>query len=87
MRVNIAFKPLDAVLTDLRDKFYKLNWTALCQRDLQIIVTGGADILNYPPLFELVSILKESPISLHLGYTSGKPIKNGIMPQKLISQG
>lgn len=86
-RVNINFKPLRKVLLDLREKYHKLEWSKLKEEKLQIIVAGGADILNYPHLYELVSILKESPPSLHLGYTSGKPIKNETLPQNLISLG
>jgi methanogenesis marker radical SAM protein len=87
LRVNINFKPLAAVLRDLEEKFYNLDCSSINQENLQITVAGGADILNYPHLFELVSILKESPRWLHLGYTSGKPIKNVIMAENLISMG
>jgi [methyl coenzyme M reductase]-L-arginine C-5-methyltransferase len=86
-RISTGFKPLYQVLADLNEKFNKIEWNSLNPKDLQIIVAGAADILNYPQLYELVSILKESPVSLHLGYTSGKPIKNVSMAENLVSMG
>jgi [methyl coenzyme M reductase]-L-arginine C-5-methyltransferase len=86
-RVSSDFKPIYQVLSELRTKFYNLNWSSVNPKDVQIIVAGGADIFSYPQLYELVSVLKESPISLHLGYTSGKPIKNVSMAENLISMG
>ncbi len=86
-RVSSDYKPLYNVLEDLVQKFSKINWSTLNPKDLQILVIGGADIFNYPELYKLVSKLKELPFSLHLGYTSGKPIKNHKMPEKLISLG
>ncbi|GAB6055156.1 methyl coenzyme M reductase-arginine methyltransferase Mmp10 [Methanobacterium alkalithermotolerans] len=86
-RVSQNYKPLYQVLEDLVKKFSQINWSMLRPEDLQILVIGGADILNYPELQELVLKIKELPFSLHLGYTSGKPIKNEIMAEKLISWG
>jgi len=86
-RISTEFKPLYQVYADLNEKFNEMGCSSLTPKDLQIIVAGAADILNYPQLYELVSKLKESQLSLHLGYTSGKPIKNVSMVQKLILLG
>lgn len=60
---------------------------SLNHKDLKINVVGGADNINYPHLYELISTLKEFQVPLHLGYTSGKPIKNENMVEKIISLG
>jgi methanogenesis marker radical SAM protein len=86
-RVSVDFKPLPQVLRELKEKFDVLKQNPLEKKDLQVTVAAGADVFNYPRLYELVSILKESPIWLHLGYTSGKAIKNVSMAGNLISMG
>ncbi len=63
------------------------DYRSLNQNDLKIIIAGGADVFNYPHLYELVTRLKESQLYLHLGYTSGKPIKHESMAENLISLG
>lgn len=86
-RVSTKFKPLSQVLEDIKAKFYKNIMDSLDKNNFKIIVGGGADIFSYPYLYELISILKQSSLILNLGYTSGKPIKDEYMPEKLISLG
>jgi methanogenesis marker radical SAM protein len=86
-RVSIGFKPLSNVLTDLNNKLSRDECSSLNQKDIKIIIAGGADLFSYPQLYELVSKLKESQIHLDLRYTSGKPIKHESMAEKLISLG
>ena len=86
-RISTKYKPLYQVLADLNEKFVKIEKSLLNPKELKIIVAGAADIFNYPQLYELVSIIKESQLSLHLGYTSGKPIKNESMAENLVSLG
>jgi methanogenesis marker radical SAM protein len=86
-RVSTKFKSLSQVLEDIRTKFYENIMDSLVKNNFRIIVGGGADILSYPYLYDLISILKQSSLTLNLGYTSGKPIKDEHMPEKLISLG
>ncbi len=85
-RINNDFKILPYVLLDLRKKLMQMELIGQLNKDLKIIITGGADLFFYPYLHQLVSTIKESEFYLHLGYTSGKAIKNG-MAEKIISQG
>jgi methanogenesis marker radical SAM protein len=85
-RINIKFKTLLDILTELKMKVLKEKWL-FPNIDLNIFIGGGADVLNYPYLLELISILKEEDYFLNIGYTSGKPIKNENIPKKIISLG
>lgn len=86
-RVYTEFIPIYQVLADINKKLKILKPNEIKPKDIKVIVAGAADILNYPKLYELVSILKESLFNIHLGYTSGKPIKNEVMVENLISLG
>jgi methanogenesis marker radical SAM protein len=86
-RVSNNFKSFSRVLTELKEKLNNEEYKTLNHKDFKIIIAGGADVFNYPHLYELVSRLKESQLHLHLGYTSGKPIKHENMAQSLISLG
>jgi len=87
-RVKNDFKPLSHVLNDFKEKFNKhLRAGSLNYKELNVIIGAGADVFNYPHLYELVSTLKEYELRLHLGYTSGKPIDNDHMAENLISLG
>ena len=85
-RVTDDFKPLHIVLNDLENQLAIQNiWSSL--KDAEIVVGAGADIFYYPQLIELVTILKNSGFPLHLGYTSGKAIKDENLAGELISLG
>lgn len=87
-RVKYEFKPLYNVLIDLEKKLMHQELLGLSNyNNLKIIVSGGADILYYPHLKELISVIKESELHLHLGYTSGKAIKSETMAEDLILNG
>lgn len=86
-RIKDKFKPLPKVLNDVENKlaaYYKMGGDL---NGVILSVSGGADLFGYPQLMELVSILKNSGFPLHLGYTSGKTIKNRNLAVELISLG
>ncbi len=85
-RVSVPFIPLSYYLERLKEKMNEVNVDSL-NKDIKLIVAGGADVLNYPYLNEIITTIKEVPILLHLGYTSGKPIKNKNIAEKVISSG
>ena len=63
-RVSSDFKPIYQVLPELREKFYNLDWRFSEPLKMsRLSLLEGADIFSYPQLYELVSILKESPVS------------------------
>ena len=86
-RVSNEFKPLNLVMTDIKEKYYQKILFQLFPNDLKIVVGGGADIFGYPELYELISMIKEKNALLHMGYTSGKPIKDEKMPENIVSLG
>ncbi len=88
-RVKNDFKPFNNVLNDLKGKIDKQELLGSLDdyKELKIIIGAGADVFYYPKLRELVSALKESQLNLHLGYTSGKPIKHESMAESLVSLG
>lgn len=84
-RIKDKFKPLPQVLNDLENRlavYYNLRGYL---EDVRFLVSGGADVFNYPQLIEMISILKNSGYPVHLGYTSGKTIKNRDLAVELIS--
>ena len=85
-RVENDFKPLPRVFMDLENKLMQNSWDAL-NRNLKVVIGAGADIFYYPHLKELVSVIKASYLPLHLGYTSGKAIKDESFTRELISLG
>ncbi|OPY23842.1 MAG: Radical SAM superfamily protein [Methanobacterium sp. PtaU1.Bin097] len=85
-RVENDFKPLPRVFMDLENKLMQNSWDAL-NRNLKVVIGAGADIFYYPHLKELVSVIKASYLPLHLGYTSGKAIKDESFARELISLG
>ncbi len=85
-RVENDFKPLSKVFTDLENKLMHNSWDAF-NRNLKVVIGAGADIFYYPHIKELVSVIKTSYLPLHLGYTSGKAIKDESFAQELISLG
>ncbi len=85
-RVENDFKPLSKVFMDLEHKLMQKPWDAFT-RNLKVVIGAGADIFYYPHLTELVSVIKASDLPLHLGYTSGKAIKDERFAQELISLG
>jgi methanogenesis marker radical SAM protein len=87
-RVINVFKPVLNVLSDIETKIVAQKlYNPLLDQDFKINISGGADVFYYPHLKELVSILKNSKLPIHLGYTSGKGIKNYKIAEYLISKG
>ncbi|MGZ7109701.1 MAG: methyl coenzyme M reductase-arginine methyltransferase Mmp10 [Methanobacterium sp.] len=86
-RVFTPFKPLSQVLFEFNEGFNRIKFFSSDFEDIQIMVSGGGDVMHYPHIYELISKLKESQLSLHLGYTGGKAIKNASMARDLISLG
>lgn len=87
-RVKSDFKPLVTVLSELERKLMMLELVgSLDYSDIRVSISGGADIFYYPYLEELVSLLKEPEMSVHLGYISGKGINDANIALNLINQG
>lgn len=86
-RVIVGFKPLPEVLMDVENRLAVYYHMGSNLDDVKILVRGGADVSSYPQIVELVTILKNSGYPLHLGYTSGKGIKNKNFATELIAQG
>ncbi len=86
-RVKNDFKPLHLVLNDLEFKLIIQNIWNSAVKNPKVVAGAGADIFYYPYLFDLVSVIKKSQLDLHLGYTSGKSLKNEKISNKLISLG
>ncbi|OPY23841.1 MAG: Radical SAM superfamily protein [Methanobacterium sp. PtaU1.Bin097] len=84
--VKNGFKPISYVLMDVQNKLMQRPWDAL-NGDLKVVVHADADVFSYPDLMVLVSMIKQTGLPLHLGYTSGKAIKNESFAQELISKG
>lgn len=83
-----GFKPLPEVLSQLKEvlKWYEFLGT-LSYKDDKIVTCSCADIINYPGIIELVETLKDWGFQVHLGYTSGKAIRNEEMVNNLINLG
>ncbi|MEN6592348.1 MAG: methyl coenzyme M reductase-arginine methyltransferase Mmp10 [Methanobacterium sp.] len=87
-RVENNFKPLNEIFKDIGQSLMLLGLTGkLNYDDLRVTISGGADAFYYPSLTELVRILKESGITIHLGYVSGKGIKEISQALDLIKLG
>lgn len=86
-RVNNNFKPLPDVFIDLKRKILMQELWGSLNKNLDVVIGAGADIFYYPHLIDLVSVLKESKLHLHLGYTCGKAINNVCLAEDLISIG
>lgn len=76
-RIENNFKSLNEVITDIGKNLMLLQLSGKLDSDkLRVTISGGADAFYYPSLTKLVEILKESEMVLHLGYVSGKGIKD-----------
>ncbi|MCC7554279.1 MAG: methyl coenzyme M reductase-arginine methyltransferase Mmp10 [Methanobacteriaceae archaeon] len=76
------FKTPFEVITDVQ------NTLMMSPRDhSKANITGGGDVSCYPYLEDLTSGLNQMSLPIHLGYTSGKGIKDSSMPHKLINNG
>lgn len=84
--VNNKFKPLSQVLMLLQRKLLMNAYDAL-NKNLKIVVHADADVFFYPDLMELITLIKQTQLPLHLGYTSGKSIESKSFAEKLISKG
>jgi len=76
-----VLREIHAIL--LRNNFLGL----LDNRNPRILVSSMADIIFYPYLSQLLSVLKERDMLVHLGYTSGKGIKNEEMAENILTMG
>lgn len=86
--IKNGFRPLSEVLSRLENilRWHKFLGT-LDYKNLKIITASMADIMFYPQLFELISTLNDGGLQVHLGYTSGKGIKDRNIAEELISSG
>lgn len=86
--IQTGFRPLPKVLGDIENL---LRWQTLLgnlnYKDLKVVTASWADIIFYPELNELLTTLKDWGLHTHLGYTSGKGIKDGNLAGGLISLG
>lgn len=85
--IKNGFRPLDHVLSNLENKLKWLSFLGSLNKDMKIVTASWADIIFYPQLIELLSTLKDWQLQVHLGYTSGKGIKDAKTVDKLISNG
>lgn len=84
-RIENKFKPLQQVITEFGNNLMLLNLSKKLNYDnLRITISGGADAFYYPQLTELVKILNKAGTAIHLGYVSGKGIKNIKQAQDLV---
>ena len=85
--VKNDFIPIHKVLMDMETKLAMENVWATINKNIQVVVYAEADTFFYPDIIQLVSIIKDSQLPLHLSYTSGKVPKVDILTEKLISLG
>lgn len=86
-RIKNDFKNIRDVYFELQNKLMQMElWGILDREDPELVITSGADIFYYPNLYLLISIIKEYGFHLHLAYTGGKAIKDG-MAEEIISKG
>lgn len=87
LRIKDEFKPLHKIFSELENKLAIYSIVNGDLKGVKVLVTGGADALNHPRLNELLSIIQNSGYPIHLGYTSGKTIKDRSLADELISRG
>lgn len=83
----MKFKPLNEVITKLRRELLLMELADQLDDDVVVNIGSWADILFYPPLNQLISILKNQEFDVHLGYTSGKGIESETDAQQLLNTG
>lgn len=87
-RIENNFKPLNKILEEIGKNLAMLEmFDMLNYQDFRMNITGGADLFYYPNLNKIVSILRKTGMSIHLGYTSGKGIKDEMMAERFIVNG
>jgi methanogenesis marker radical SAM protein len=86
--IKNGFRPLSRVLSHLENilRWHEVLGT-LDYKNLKVVTASMADVTSYPQLFELLTTLKDQGFLVHLGYTSGKCIKDGKTAEKLVSRG
>ena len=84
---KMKFKSLNDVIMGLRHEMLLMELAGLMDNDVTVNIGSWADILFYPYLNHLISILKNQDFKVHLGYTSGKGIKNIGEAQNLLNTG
>jgi len=84
---KMKFKSLNDVIMELRHNMLLMELAGLLDNDVTVNIGSWADILFYPYLNHLISILKNQDFKVHLGYTSGKGIKNIGEAKNLLNTG
>ncbi len=86
--IKNGFRPLSRVLSHLENilMWHEVLGT-LDYKNLKVVTASMADVTSYPQLFELLTTLKDQGFLVHLGYTSGKCIKDEKTAEKLVSHG
>lgn len=84
---KMKFKPLNEVITELRREMLLMELADQLDDDVVVNIGSWADILFYPHLNQLISILKNQDFNVHLGYTSGKGIESKMDAQQLLNTG
>jgi len=84
---KMKFKSLNDVIMGLRQEMLLMELAGQLDDDIKVNIGSWADILFYPHLNRLISILKNQEFKVHLGYTSGKGIKNEEDTHNLLSTG
>ncbi|MTK64181.1 MAG: methanogenesis marker radical SAM protein [Methanobacterium sp.] len=84
---KMKFKSLNEVIMELRGEMLLMELAGHLDDDIMINIGSWADILFYPHLNQLISILKNLDFKVHLGYTSGKGVKNDNEAHHLLNTG
>lgn len=84
---KMKFKPLNEVITELRHEILLMELADQLDDDFGVNIGSWADILFYPHLNQLISILKNQEFNVHLGYTSGKGIESERDAKQLLNTG
>jgi len=82
---KLKFKSLKEVIMGLKREMLLMEMQGYLDEDITINIGSWADILFYPHLKHLISILKNQEFKVHLGYTSGKGIRNEEEAHELLS--
>lgn len=87
-RIENNFKKYEDVLKEIgRNLLILESLGKLNYQDLRITISGGADAFFYPHLNKVISALKYSDTTIHLGYVSGRGINDKKQAEDLIALG
>lgn len=83
--VHIGFKHPQNVIMNMEKELDRMELVrGIDYKDLKFFIGSLGDITFYPHLNELIGELKQYDIPIHLGYTSGKGIKDENMIEDLM---